>query len=347
MLYKVIGIMSGTSLDGLDLAYCHFKYENNVWTYSIEKAKTIEYSLQIRNMLIQAENTSALNFVEIDVLYGKFIGNKVKEFIDEYKLKVDFISSHGHTIFHNPKNKITKQIGSIFEISAITNITTIGDFRSMDVALNGQGAPLVPIGDRLLFSKYPSCLNLGGFSNISFEENFKRIAYDICPVNIVLNSLSQKLGMAYDKDGELAQRGNINYSLLEELSKLEYYKIKDKKSLSREWVEKYINPIMDLYDITINDKLSTFTEHISIELSRNIKTDCLITGGGAFNKFLISKLKEKLPFNILIPDNTTINYKEALIFAFLGVLRIRKQINVLSSVTGANKDSSSGVVVIV
>ncbi|MCK9163802.1 MAG: anhydro-N-acetylmuramic acid kinase, partial [Bacteroidales bacterium] len=233
MFYKVIGLMSGTSLDGLDIAYCLFSVENNKWSYSIEKAETIEYSKELRDKLIRAENTSSYEFVKIDKEFGAFIGKEVRSFVDKYSIEVDFVASHGQTIFHQPQINLTTQIGDINSIAANARIKTIGDFRRLDLALGGQGAPLVPIGDRLLFSEYPSCLNLGGFSNISFEKGDKRIAFDICPVNIVLNILAQREGLTFDRDGLLARSGKVDNSLLKRLNALEFYKKEEKKSLAK------------------------------------------------------------------------------------------------------------------
>lgn len=345
MLYKVIGLMSGTSLDGLDIAYCLFSYDNGKWSYSIEKAETIEYSSQAKEKLIKAESTTSQEFAKTDKEFGHYIGKETRKFIDKYNLEVDFISSHGQTIFHQPEINFTSQIGDINSIAAQTRVKTIGDFRRLDIALGGQGAPLVPIGDRFLFSDYPYCLNLGGFSNISFEKDGKRIAYDICPVNIVLNYLAEKEGMTYDKDGLLAKSGNINQELLEKLNNLDYYKAEEKKSLGKEWVLKYIFPLFENSNLETKDIMATYVEHITIQLASKINGEVLITGGGVFNKYLIESLKEKLNYKIHIPDPIIINYKEALIFAFLGVLRERKEINTLCSVTGASKDSCGGLIV--
>ena len=345
MLYKVIGLMSGTSLDGLDIAYCLFSYDNGKWSYSIEKAETIEYSSQAKEKLIKAENTTSQEFAKTDKEFGHYIGKETRKFIDKYNLDVDFICSHGQTIFHQPEINFTSQIGDINSIAAQTRTKTIGDFRRLDIALGGQGAPLVPIGDRLLFGDYPYCLNLGGFSNISFEKNGKRIAYDICPVNIVLNPLAEKEGMPYDKDGILSSQGNINKPLLDKLNCLDFYKADEIKSLGKEWVLDNIFPLLNSSGLDIKDQMATFVEHATYQLASKINGDVLITGGGVFNKYFIKQLKSKLNYKISIPDPVIINYKEALIFAFLGVLRERKEINTLCSVTGASKDSCGGLVV--
>ncbi len=345
MFYKVIGLMSGTSLDGLDIAYCLFSFENDKWSYSIEKAETFEYSKDLRDKLLQAENTTSYEFVIIDKEFGHFIGKQVRRFIDKYSLEVDFIASHGQTVFHQPQINLTTQIGDINAIAAEARIKTIGDFRRLDIALGGQGAPLVPIGDRHLFSQYLYCLNLGGFSNISFEKEGKRIAFDICPVNIVLNLLAEREGLTYDKDGLLARSGRVDNVLLEKLNALDFYKKEEKKSLGKEWVIENILPLLEESKLGTKDLMATFVEHATDQLSNNINGDVLITGGGAFNKYLIERLETKLKHKISIPEPIIINYKEALIFAFLGVLRQRKEINTLCSVTGALKDSSGGIVV--
>jgi len=345
MFYRVIGLMSGTSLDGLDIAYCLFSFKDNKWSYSIEKAETIEYSKELTNQLLQAENTSSYEFVRIDKEFGAFIGKEVRKFIDKHNIEVDFIASHGQTIFHQPHINLTTQIGDINSIAANARIKTIGDFRRLDLALGGQGAPLVPIGDRFLFSEYSYCLNLGGFSNISFEREDKRIAYDICPVNLVLNLLAKREGMDYDKDGLLARTGKVDMTILEKLNSLDFYKIRDKKSLGKEWVIDNIMPLLDNSKLCTRDLMSTFVEHASDQLAKNINGDILVTGGGAFNKYLIERLECKLNYKISMADPIIINYKEALIFAFLGVLRDRREINTLSSVTGARKDSCGGIIV--
>lgn len=346
MFYKAIGLMSGTSLDGLDIAYTEFELKEGKWKYRIREAETITYDRRMVERLREAENTSSLEFVRIDKEFGEFMGLAVKEFVDKHGLSPDLIASHGQTIFHQPNHGLTTQIGDINQIAAITGIMTIGDFRRKDLALGGQGAPLVPIGDRLLFHEYPFCLNIGGFSNISFEEDGMRIAYDICPSNLVLNRLCEELGLDYDKDGEIAKNGHIEKDMLSKLNSLEFYKIKNRKSLGKEWVLENIDPILESYSIGIEDKVATFTEHISVQIAKNISGNTLITGGGAYNKHLINQIKSKTHHSIHIPDPIIIDYKEAMIFAFLGILRLRGENNALASVTGARKDSSLGLIAI-
>ncbi len=347
--YSVIGVMSGTSLDGIDIALCNFEYNSQKWNYNIIKAETVSYSKSWRNKLLSANNLNAFNFIELHKNYGQFIGSKINNFIKKNEIKkFDLISSHGHTIFHQPKKNITFQLGDGSVIAATTQITTISDFRSLDVALGGQGAPLVPVGDKLLFSEFDFCLNLGGFANISFNENKKRIAFDICPVNIIINFLANTINKSYDKNGEIAKKGNINNELFHELNNIDFYHKPFPKSLSKEWLFAEFIPILNKYDLTVEDKLRTIYEHISIQITnitnKETEKNILITGGGTYNKFLIELIKHKSKNNIIKPANDIINFKEALIFAFLGVLRYENQTNCLSTVTGAKFDNIGGCI---
>lgn len=346
--YKVIGLMSGSSLDGVDVAYCIFKELQGKWSYEIVKATTCKYSDEWTDSLKELHLQNAFNFVKTHIEYGHYLGQLVDDFITKNKLSVDFISSHGHTIFHQPDKKITCQIGDGSAIAANTGCPVVCDFRSLDIALGGQGAPLVPIGDKLLFRDFDYCLNIGGFANISYDNKNTRIAYDICPANIILNMLAEKLNKKYDDKGEIAHSGNINESLLNELNEIAFYKQIPPKSLGREWLYQTFIPVLDKHNIPINNKLRTICEHIAIQISlvtkNSISKKMLVTGGGAFNDFLIARIKIKTKYQIVIPDKYITEYKEALIFAFLGVLRIRQEPNCLISVTGAKKDNIGGAV---
>lgn len=341
---KVIGVMSGTSLDGLDFCFVHFNRNYNEWKYKIQKTETESYPIEIKEKLSKAHLMDAFSYAHFNSEYGIYIGKRVKSFIDKNDIKPDLISSHGHTIFHQPSKRFTAQIGSGACIASETGVNTVCDFRTTDVALYGQGAPLVPIGDRYLFSDYNYCLNLGGFSNISFEENNKRIAFDVSPVNYVLNHYMRIIGKDFDKDGETARSGKVNNDLLDQLNKLRYYSQTGPKSLSRENVENEFIPLIDNYLIPVEDKLATFCEHIAIQVKNNINDGkVLITGGGAFNKYLIERIKaNSLKCEFVIPDDQSVNFKEALIFAFLGALFYYDTPNCLSSVTGAKYDSIGG-----
>lgn len=342
----VIGLMSGTSLDGLDV--CYAKFELPAYQFEIIHAETISYSNEWISRLKNSIHISGLDLTKLNVDYGFYLGEKVNEFIKKNQIqKVDLISSHGHTIFHKPKERYTLQIGNGAAIFAATNIKTFCDFRTQDVALGGQGAPLVPIGDEKLFGEYDACLNLGGFSNISFKKESERIAFDISPFNIALNYLAEKSGLKYDKDGNLARNGNVNSSFLEELNSLEFYKINAPKSLGIEFCIENIFPLIEKSNLKTEDLLATFTEHfaqqISLIFNQNQLKNVLVTGGGAKNKFFIESLKHKTEAEIIIPKDEIIDFKEALVFALMGILKSENEINILKSVTGAEKNHSSGV----
>jgi anhydro-N-acetylmuramic acid kinase len=364
---KTVGLMSGTSLDGLDLVAVEFWQTGEKWQFKIEAAETFEYSAEWKNRLKNAPELSGVELIQLHTEYGRFLGSETKWFIEQNHFQPDIVASHGHTIFHQPEKGFTFQAGCGFEIAAVSGITTVADFRSGDVALGGQGAPLVPVGDRLLFSEYEYCLNLGGFANISFEKNGKRVAFDICPVNIILNYFAEKQGFSFDKNGEFGRKGKVNSELLKKLNQLDFYHAEPPKSLGREWVEKVFMPVLNDFEITEEDKLSTVYEHIAQQIAGTIGggrgegrgegkgegggkgTDkgggkMLVTGGGAFNAFLIELSSGKTPVKLVIPSKEIVNFKEALIFAFLAVLKIRGEINCLTSVTGAKKNHSSGLV---
>lgn len=343
--------MSGTSLDGLDIAFCHFEFKNKRWRYSIKAAETFKYTAEWKNKLAKAHFLSGEKLIELHAAYGKFIGEQCNKFIAKKKTgKPDLIASHGHTIFHQPEKKFTFQLGDGNAIHAATNLPVAFDFRGLDIALGGEGAPLVPIGDQLLFSDYDICLNLGGIANLSMQAKGKRIAFDVCFCNMALNYLVNQVGKDFDDGGKLASGGALNQSLLTRFEKVYTLNRKNKPSLAREGFEKGFQPLLDNDLASIADKLRTVIESIVIEISQAIpkskkKVKMLATGGGALNDFLIQRMKEKLDnrIQVVVPDKTTIDFKEALVFAFLGVLRLRGQKNTLKSVTGASSDSSSGI----
>lgn len=343
--------MSGTSLDGLDIACCTFTGEGNAWKFSIADAETIDYSDTWRKKLEGAHKLSAIELLKLHNEYGAYLGKCVYDFVKKKKVRnIDFASSHGHTIFHQPEQRFTFQLGSGASMAAICMLPVVNDFRSLDMALSGQGAPLVPIGDKLLFGEYNYCLNLGGFANISFDKKGKRIAFDICPVNIVLNHLANRVGKEYDKNGAMAAKGKINKPLLEKLNKLEFYKKPPPKSLGREWVESYFLPILNKSTSSVEDKLATVAQHVAVQISKCVgsKGSLLVTGGGAFNNYMIKQLKANMPgISVVIPAEEIVKYKEALVFAFLGVLRWEGKNNCLASVTGAKADNSGGSVFLV
>lgn len=345
--FYAIGLMSGTSLDGLDICYSKFTKNGLDWNFEILKCETSAYSVVWEDELRNAIHISSEKLLELNSRYGLYLGEKTQEFITQNNItELDLVSSHGHTVFHQPKNKFTLQIGDGRAIKIKTNKTVIYDFRSQDVLLGGNGAPLVPIGDELLFSEFDACLNLGGFSNISLKRDGKRIAFDICPVNIILNDLALKLGKKYDENGNLARSGNIDHELLNQLDQLEFYHEKAPKSLGIEWVNDQISPL--IRNQKTEDLLATFTEHSAVQIAKIFEEfdieNVLITGGGTYNSYLIEKIKAKSKTDIHIPTKEIIEYKEALIFAFMGVLRSLNLNNILSSATGSSTDHSSGSV---
>lgn len=346
--YHVIGLMSGTSLDGLDIAYCRFVMVNGGWSFEIEKAVTIDYNSSWRGQLAGADALSGNDLWRLHVQLGHYFGKQVKEFIFQNNIHVDFVCSSGHTVFHRPELGYTAQIGDGSAIAAECGVNTVCDFRSMDVAFGGQGAPLVPIGDKLLFSNYAYCLNIGGISNISFDHDGHRIAWDVSPANMLLNHYASEMNLLFDENGSIAESGTVHPTLLEQLNGVEYYHTEYPKSLGKEYVFNYFVPLIDRFDISIADKLATLCEHISMEVARatfsNKPQKILVTGGGAMNHFLISRIKAHSVHEIVVPDMKLINFKEALIFAFLGVLRIEKTCNSLKEVTGATQNSIGGAV---
>lgn len=346
--FNVIGVMSGTSLDGIDLAYISFAKAEK-WSFKIYYSQTISYS---KKWIKKLENLTLLKSNElkqIDFEYTCYLAQVITEFINNNNLKnIDAICSHGHTALHQPENSYTYQIGNHPDLSKKLKQTIVCDFRVQDVKLGGQGAPLVPIGDQLLFQEYDYCINLGGFANVSLQENANRIAFDVCPVNIVLNKYVKLLGHNYDDKGKIAMSGQINHELLDQLNHLSFYKKKHPKSLGLEWVEAHIFPLINSKKDTTENILRTFTEHVAIQISHILKstekTSVLMTGGGVYNSFLIERIESLSAITLTIPSKELIEFKEALIFGFLGVLKLRGDNNCLASVTGAKKNHSSGVV---
>jgi len=350
--YKIIGVMSGTSLDGLDLANCRFWEENGKWKYEIHNTEFIPYSSQWKEKLKNAPLLDGYSLSILDREFGNYIGERCLDFIKKYIIKPGYISSHGHTVFHNPAQKLTVQIGHGPSITAKTKLPVICDFRTMDVAAGGQGAPLVPVGDRMLFHEYDVCLNLGGIANFSFEKEGKRVAYDICPCNIILNAIALQAGKEYDANGEIASKGKPDNIWLEKLEKWRHYSSPAPKSLHKEELMQFWNAFLEC-DLNIADKMATASAHIANRINVEIgiaeikNGKVLVTGGGAFNKILINNLRLQNGMQYILPSDELVNFKEALIFGFLGLLRILERPNCLLSVTGAEHDTIGGAVYIV
>ncbi len=349
-VYNVIGVMSGTSLDGLDLAFCTFHRQNTRWEYTLKIAETIEYTNEWKERLKNAIHFSGMDLALLNVDYGHFLGERIRHFIEKNHLHPDLISVHGHTIFHQPEKRLTLQIGDGSAIATYVQCPVVTQFRNVDVALGGQGAPLVPIGDHLLFHTADFRLNLGGIANISFLENKKTHAFDICVCNMALNDLSASKGFSYDADGSLAASGQVNHELLALLNGMDFFKQSAPKSLGVEWFNSEFQPILKDFKCSVEDKLRTVCEHIAKQISAivNVRSDSnkqmIVTGGGARNTFLMSCIKQHCHCQILETNPNIIDFKEALIFAFLGVLRMRGEVNCLSDVTGAKQDNIGGCV---
>jgi len=350
--YKILGLMSGTSLDGLDLACCHFNTRKGHWEYEIIAARSIPYERDMKDRLRDAIFLNGEELLLLHNEYGTWLGEQSLSFIKENALQVDFIASHGHTSHHRPGKGLTFQLGSGQHLATASGLPTLCDFRTLDVALGGQGAPLVPIGDRLLFGTYDFCLNLGGISNISFEQQGDRIAFDIGPANMLLNYLCRDLDKGYDEDGLMARKGNLLPGLFAALNQLEYYRLPFPKSTGYEWFLQEVAPLLERSDEAREDLLNTGVHHICEQVAECLKKfgreggqTLLVTGGGALNPYLLEVLQARLGpgTQLKVPDRLLIEMKEALVFAFMGVLRMEGKTNVLSSVTGAARDSCSGV----
>lgn len=347
---NVIGLMSGTSLDGLDVCFAKFSFVNQKWSVSQLITHAFDYDNRFKERLKNAYDMSRTDLDQLSLDFGLYQAEQTVKFCELFDIvEVDFVAAHGHTVFHKPEEGYTLQIGDGQVMADHVGFPVINDFRSLDVSLGGQGAPLVPIGDELLFGEYGACLNLGGFCNISYDVNGVRKAFDISPCNLPLNAIMYKeFGLAYDKSGATAAKGKVINNLLKELNGLSYYRAPAPKSLGFEWISEVFNPILELFkDNKPEDILRTIVEHETDQIGEilenlGIKT-VLITGGGAFNNFFIERLKDKTEVKIELPPSDIISFKEALVFGFLGVLKWNNEINTYKSVTGASKDSSGGV----
>ena len=339
--------MSGTSLDGLDIAYVRFWGKPEKPEYEMLCTECIPYSNDWREKLRGSYYLTADGITALDAEYGRFLGITVRDFAERYGIfdQVDFVASHGHTVFHRPDLSYNLQIGNGAWLHAVSGLKVICDFRTLDIAFGGQGAPLVPIGDKLLFSEYDYCLNIGGFTNISFDDDYgRRIAYDLCPANYCLNRLMRTIGQEYDKDGLVARSGKVNAKLFDALNALAYYHRLAPKSLAQEWVDAQLMPLVEACNDALYNKISTLTEHAAFQISRPLTDGCrmLVTGGGAYNTFLIERILAYGDFNLVKPAPAIIDFKEALVFAFLGLRRATGLPNCLKTVTGALQDTVSG-----
>lgn len=349
--FQVIGLMSGTSGDGLDMAYCTFKKKEN-WSFEFHKGVTIPFPQKLGKNLQFAHELDSLSLTLLDVEFGKWMGEQVHKMINDFQIKVDAVCSHGHTVFHQPLKGLSFQIGNGWSLHQAVGLPVVNDFRMLDIQLGGQGAPLVPIGDQLLFGHFDYCINLGGIANISMEKGDQRVAFDICPFNLLLNRYAGVFGKPFDQDGLIARSGNVLEDVLDQLNRLPYYQLQGAKSLGREDLNIYLEILDRKKDCLPQDIMRTLIEHYVIQImsllssSKSRKKSILVTGGGAFNKFFMERLQSSAheKFDIAEVEENIINFKEALIFGFLGVLRIRGENNCLASVTSALRDNCGGTV---
>jgi len=358
MIYNVIGLMSGSSLDGLDIVYTQLEEVRGKWAFEILKAECLPYSTEWQHDLKQATAMSVPDFLRLHTAYGRYTGTCVQDFIERNELvhKVHFVVSHGHTVFHEPASRTTCQIGDGAAIAAVTGLPVICDLRALDVALDGQGAPIVPMGDRLLFGDYDLLLNLGGIANMTTRHaDGHYTACDITVANQALNYLAEKAGKTFDENGALAASGQLQDEALQQLATHTYYTAQGPKSLSNEAAMELVAGFIDDESYTVADRLHTICSLIVAQTDHTIKQTLgeaatvgkkmLVTGGGALNIFLAGQLQKQLAtlgIEVIVPDTNTVLYKEALVMALLGVLRWREEANVLADVTGARKDSVGG-----
>jgi len=349
--FQVLGMMSGTSLDGLDLVICELAQSGETWRYTVHQADTLAYPKAWEESLKNAVKLDAPELLRLHSAYGTYLGEKAGEFLADGHHQVDFIASHGHTVFHQPERGFTFQLGAGQTLANAAGLPVICDFRSADVALGGQGAPLVPIGDRLLFGAHDYCLNLGGIANISFEKDGRRIAYDIAPANMLLNYLVKDLPIPFDKDGSIAAKGKVDTAFLAQLNGLGYYRLPYPKSMGWEWFDTEMVPLLQNSPLALPDQLRTAVQHIAQQVANAIQdslppiqSKLLVTGGGAKHLLLIEILRELVSerMSVTVPDPLIIDFKEAIVFALLGVLKSTGQVNCLASVTGARTDSCGG-----
>lgn len=359
MVYKAIGLMSGSSLDGLDIAYVHLHETAGKWTYEIVHSQCQPYPEAWTVKLGNAVSLSAIDYQLLHTAYGHFTGQAVNQFIEENQLhhQVHLVASHGHTTFHLPQQKMTGQLGDGAAIAAVTGLPVVSDLRAMDIAFGGQGAPIVPIGEKLLLADYSLFLNLGGIANLSFNLPDKYIAFDVCPANRVLNLLVAPTGKAYDEGGQMADGGSLNKDLLQELNLLAYYGQAYPKSLANDFGTATVYPLVQQFALSAPDALHTYVQHVAAQIKNAVQTvaaetgftsqgaKMLVTGGGAFNTFMVESIQQQLAttgIEVVVPDQQLVNYKEALVMALIGVLRWREEYNVLASVTGAARSSING-----
>lgn len=347
--------MSGSSLDGLDICYTFLEESRGAWNFNIQKAACIPYPEEWEEKLSRAIQSDTGEFLKLHTAYGRYLGEQVNQFINQFDIQhqVDFIASHGHTVFHDPGSRTSFQLGDGAGLAAITGLPVISDLRSLDVALGGQGAPIVPVGDKLLFGEFDYWLNIGGIVNMSLRKDDEILAFDVTVGNQALNALALKQGKSFDENGAMAKNGRLLIDVLGQLNNQPYFKKEPPKSLSNEEARNLVFPVLLRSPQNPEDLLRTIVQHIAEQIAAVIRkfppskesSKVLITGGGAFNNFLVSVIEEQLQplrVDVIVPDEQVVKFKEALVMALFGALRWREETNVISSVSGASRDSISG-----
>lgn len=358
MVYNVIGLMSGSSLDGLDICFAQIEEIRGKWSAQILNADCYPYDAEWVSKLRNAQQLNVPEFLRLHTAYGRYTAELVNRFIEQNELqhKVHFIASHGHTVFHEPEANTTFQLGDGASIAAVLGLPVISDLRSLDVALGGQGAPIVPIGDRLLFGDYDLLLNVGGIANITLRKSDNHyVAFDISVANQALNFLAQKIGKEFDESGKIAASGKLIENAIITLNDEEYYKKPAPKSLSNEKSMDMVRAFIENENYSVEDRMHTMVHFIADRIKQSVlqhlpedslvSKKLLVTGGGAFNNYLMQVLSDNmapLGIELTIPDAEVVAYKEALVMALIGTLRWREETNVLAEQTGATKDSVGG-----
>lgn len=357
--YHAIGLMSGSSLDGLDLAYCRFDLEGGTISWELLAQECVPFDPKWTMRLKKLYSQDALTFVKTHTYFGHYMGELVGDFVQKHGAKPDFVASHGHTVFHEPEARMTFQIGDGAALAVACGLPTISNFRQHDVALGGEGAPLAPIADKYLFAGYDFYLNIGGIANLSANVNGDMIAFDVCAANTLLNFVAAQIGLDYDRDGRLASNGQVREFLLDDLNNDYHYRNPYPKSISNKWVQSRMVPVLIRTRMSPEDKARTVCEHISLQISSSVsmiiqrenidsrRFKMLATGGGALNRYLMNNIQEVfehdgLEVELVLPSPEIIKFKEAILMAFMGVLRLTNTPNVLSSVTGAAQNNIGG-----
>lgn len=350
-IYEGIGVMTGTSLDAIDLAYCRFEEQNDSYVWVCLLAESIEIEARWRDRLMALPQQTAEIYAKTHVYLAHYLGKNIANFIHKHQLRPQFVAVHGQTIFHQPHKNFTAQIGDGETLVSYLQCPLVCNFRNKDVALGGEGAPLVPLGEKYLFPDTRLFLNLGGFANVSYGQQ----AFDIAPCNLVLNALLRAFNpdADYDRGGQIARAGKLLPELLAALNALPYYRQKAPKSLGSEWVEQQLFPIFAAYKPELADGLHTFCEHLAQQTAASVEQlgvqheQLLITGGGRHHDYLMERLGHHLePLHISIAETSDelVDFKEAIIFAFLGLRALTGKPNTLKSVTGARQDAVCGSV---